>query len=357
MHLDQILVKSKIRDYKVNFVENADFIYKLKEIPNSVFIIDDEVWNHHKDSCLSSLKNTDNIVIPISENRKNLETVQELYAQIMEKAPKKNMNIISIGGGILQDISGFLASTLYRGINWIFIPTTSLAQVDSCIGAKTSLNFNSYKNLIGTFYPPSEVYIYPGFLLTQKPVDYYSGIGEMAKLHIMSGKDNTGLFVSALSEIKAIDVNKLVEMVKRSLLIKKSYIEEDEFDTGIRNLLNYGHCFGHAIESVTDFCIPHGQAVVIGILLANLVSRMRGVLSVDREEFFARNILLPIIKVNRENISFDPDLMVKAMKKDKKNTGSKLAIVIINDNYDLTRLNDLTEEEVNNALSELRKYF
>ena len=357
MYLDQMQVKSQIRDYRVNFVENDDFISKLKEIPNSVFIVDDEVWNHHGDGCLYPLKDTDNIVIPISEERKSLETVQELYVQIMERAPKRNMNIISIGGGILQDVSGFLASTLYRGVNWIFVPTTSLAQVDSCIGAKTSLNFNSYKNLVGTFYPPSEVYIYSGFLLTQKPIDYYSGIGEMAKLHIMSGKDDISKFVDALSEIVAVDEKKLMEMVKRSLLIKKGYIEEDEFDAGRRNLLNYGHCFGHAVESVTGFSIPHGQAVVIGILLANLVSGMRGVLSVDMEEFFAKNVLLPIIKVNGENILFNANLIIEAMKKDKKNTGSKLALVMINDNYELIKVNDLAEGEVQAALSELRKYF
>ena len=124
---------------------------------------------------------------------------------------RKNMNLISIGGGITQDITGFVASSLYRGINWIFVPTTLLAQVDSCIGAKTSLNFNHYKNLVGTFYPPSEIHIYPEFLKTLTKEDFYSGVGEMAKLHLMNGEEDTKIFVNSLDKIDKLDNQTLLE--------------------------------------------------------------------------------------------------------------------------------------------------
>ena len=136
---------------------------------------------------LTKFRNTETIVLPISEERKNLDTVQELYDQLITRPAKRNLTLISFGGGILQDITGFAASTIYRGVNWIFVPTTLLAQADSCIGSKTSLNYKNFKNLIGTFFPPISIYIYPTFITTQLDSDFYSGIGEVVKLHLMGG--------------------------------------------------------------------------------------------------------------------------------------------------------------------------
>ena len=137
-------------------------------------------------------------MLPVREERKTLETVQELYGHFLGRSAKRNMTLISIGGGILQDISGFAASTLYRGINWVFVPTTLLAQADSCIGSKTSLNYQGYKNLLGTFYPPNEVYIYMPFLATQAELDFYSGLGEVVKLHLMGGAERTRELIALL---------------------------------------------------------------------------------------------------------------------------------------------------------------
>ena len=161
MRVDQITIKSNLKDYTVNFEDNADFIKNLAQMPNSVFVIDENIWNIYKNTHLSSIPQEKVIVQPVCEDIKNIDTVCAIYEKIMQFAPRKNMTIISFGGGIIQDITGFVASSLYRGVNWIFVPTTLLAQVDSCIGAKTSLNFKHFKNLVGTFYAPKEVYIYP----------------------------------------------------------------------------------------------------------------------------------------------------------------------------------------------------
>ncbi len=155
--VDAINIKSKFREYKVDFCSSDSFIDDLLNIPDSFFIIDKNVWNLYSNELLSKLKTKDHLVLTINEERKTLDVVQEIYDEIIKIAPKKNLTIISIGGGIVQDITGFCASTLYRGVNWIYLPTTLLAQADSCIGAKTSLNYKNYKNLIGTFYPPSKV--------------------------------------------------------------------------------------------------------------------------------------------------------------------------------------------------------
>ena len=139
MCIDKLTVKSNIKNYDVFFENSSSFIEELSKKENSVYIIDENVWKHHKDGILSTIPEDKIIIMPIAEEYKNINSVCDLYEKIMQFAPRKNLNLVSIGGGITQDVTGFVASSLYRGVNWIFIPTTLLAQVDSCIGAKTSL--------------------------------------------------------------------------------------------------------------------------------------------------------------------------------------------------------------------------
>ncbi len=346
-------IKSNIKTYKAFFEKNDTFLKDLSELENSVFVIDENVYNLHKNGCLKYIPTEKIIQLEISEEKKNINTVCELYEKIMKFAPRKNLNLVSIGGGITQDLTGFVASTLYRGVNWIFVPTTLLAQVDSCIGAKTSLNFEHYKNLVGTFYPPSKIYIYPEFLNTLTRDDFYSGVGEMAKLHLMNGEDDTKIFVENLSLIDKKDGEILLERTKNCLNIKKSYIEDDEFDTGKRNMLNYGHCFGHAIESSTDFAISHGQAVVLGMILANKMAVKQGLLLPINEKFIYENVLKPVFVVNVPEI--DVEKTVDAMKQDKKNLGNGLALVMLTDGYKMVKITDLTEHEAKEVLSECQK--
>ncbi len=355
MSLETVEIKSKLKNYQANFVSNTNFLVDLIQTKNSLFVIDKNLWNLHKDNSLEALQDVSKIILEVDEDRKNLETVQNLYDEIIKLSPKKNLVLISIGGGILQDITGFVASTLYRGVKWIFIPSTLLAQDDSCIGAKTSLNYKNYKNLIGTFFPPTEIYIYSGFLKTQKIEDFASGVGEMAKLHLISGEADTKSFESSIDHIFERDEKVLLQNIKRCLAIKKSFIEEDEFDEGRRNLLNYGHCFGHAIESSTNFAVPHGQAVVLGMILANLVAKSKSLLSSEVEKYIREKVLNPIIKVDLSGIKFDQKKIIEAMGHDKKNTGSGLALILMNSKYEFSRISDLTRQEALEALEIFEK--
>ncbi len=343
MCLDKLTIKSNIKNYDVFFESDALFLNTLSQKENSVFVVDENVYNAHKTGCLSTLPAEKLIILPIGEEMKNINSVCELYEKIMQFAPRKNLNLISIGGGITQDVTGFVASSLYRGVNWIFIPTTLLAQVDSCIGAKTSLNFNHYKNLIGTFYPPSEIHIYPEFLKTLTKADFYSGVGEMAKLHLMNGELDTKVFINSLESIDKLDPQVLLERTQNCLKIKKSYIEDDEFDTGKRNMLNYGHCFGHAIESSTNFAISHGQAVVVGMILANKEALRLGILSPENEKFIRTNVLEPILKVEIPQINIAKT--VEAMGQDKKNLGKGLALVMLKNGYEMVKITNMKEQE------------
>lgn len=348
-----VRMKSKIHDYDVNFENSPDFITKLASLPKSFFVVDENVWEIYSGSLLKPLKTENMTVFPINEELKSLQSVQRIYDSLITRPEKKNLNLISIGGGILQDITGFVASTLYRGINWIFVPTTFLSQADSCIGSKTSLNYRGYKNILGTFYPPKEIYIHSPFLNSLQPADYYSGLGEVLKLHIMGGTDLINEYLELSDNLQLREKSAVAKATFNAHTIKKSYMENDEFDTGRRNLLNYGHDFGHAIESVSKFSIPHGQAVVLGMLLSNFVAHERKLLTEEKHVFLKSRLLMPTFIDRSYKNKFDPAQIVAGMKLDKKRIGKGLVLILINDEYEMKRVDDLTENEVAKAIKHL----
>jgi len=349
-------INSNIRNYSISFHDDLSFIIKYFSLSNTLIVIDKIVYDIYfgKDYPIEKYENI--ILLEIDEHMKKLESVQLLYDAAVNFSAKKNLTIVSIGGGILQDITGFFASTIYRGINWIYVPTTLLAQSDSCMGSKTSLNYKNYKNLLGTFYPPTEIHIATTFSNTLKELDFYSGLGEVIKLHIMGGKVLEQGLKDCLNQILMRDHLYLNEAVKNSLEIKLSYISNDEFDTGRRNLLNYGHCFGHALESTSNFEIPHGQAVLIGILVANIVAKNRDILSGKRFDEILNSLLINSIVVKLSKKTITADLVVDAMKKDKKRTGEFLSLIMLTDSDELIRVNDLKNKEVTTALGQIAKY-
>ena len=350
-----IVVPSRIREYEARIEEGPDFIAGLATHQQACFVVDENVWRLYRNTLLKSIPEQEAIILPISEERKNLETVQSLYDRLVERPEKRSLTIVSIGGGILQDIVGFTASTLYRGIGWIFVPTTLLAQADSCVGSKTSLNFRGYKNLVGTFYPPSVIHIYPAFLETQLDVDYYSGLGEVIKLHLMGGRRRYLYVARLLPDILGRKKEALVSAIQGSLAVKLDFLKGDEFDTGRRNLLNYGHDFGHALESVSGFSVPHGQAVIFGMLAANLVAKKRSLLSEKIEREIAETLLIPSLIVKPRLEVLEPEAIIDAMKKDKKRTGDKLALIMMVDDFEFKRVYDLTPGEVVCVLDALGK--
>src|SRR5581483_3202456 len=188
---------------------------------------------------------------------------------------RRNHVLVAIGGGIIQDITCFLAATMLRGLPWNFIPTTLLAQADSCIGSKSSINAGEAKNILGTFTPPARVDVSTRFLKTLDERDIRSGIGEMLKVHAIEGPQSFDQIAHDYENILSDD-SVMLHYIRRSLDIKKRIIEIDEFDRGPRNVMNYGHSFGHAIESATDFAVPHGIAVTLGMDLANYTAVRTG---------------------------------------------------------------------------------
>jgi 3-dehydroquinate synthase len=217
---------------------------------------------------------------------------------------------------------------MFRGLDWIFYPTTLLAQADSCIGSKSSINVGEIKNLLGTFTPPRQVRVDPLVLETLGRDEIRSGVGEMLKVHIIDGPQSFESIEKSFDRIFS-DREVLLEFVYRSLLIKKRIIELDEFDQGIRNVMNYGHSFGHAIESATDFAIPHGIAVTIGMDMANYVAAEFGLISSEHAGYFKR--VHGILRKNYagyEGFKIPFDRFINGISKDKKNTASKLGLIL-----------------------------
>lgn len=344
----QIDIHSKIKDYTLSFTENFDFLEDLSKYIPRIVIIDENVFGCYRHILIKHFKEDEIVKFQASEENKSIRAVLSLCDKVMSFSAKKNMTIISIGGGITQDVTGFLSSILYRGINWVFIPTTLLAQSDSCMGSKTSLNHEHFKNLLGSFYPPSRVYIDVHFTKTLSDMDFYSGIGEIVKLHLMGGLNNIN---SIIDKIQVISQNRdnygvLLELVKNSLAIKYSYIKDDEFDTGRRNLLNYGHCFGHALEASSDYKVPHGTAVVIGIIFANVIAEKRGQLDGSVAYGLQEKLLLHCIKCPLDKSYFDRSIILSAMKMDKKRVGNGLPLIILHDSLELSKLIDVTSDEL-----------
>ena len=341
---DSKYVTSNIHNYTIHFENSLSFLYPLLSQQDVIFIIDSKVFYLYPDFFKSEQRKNLILVEAIEEN-KTLKVCEKIFDKIISLQPTKKTNIISIGGGIVQDISGFVASTFYRGLNWIYVPTTLLAQADSCMGSKTSLNYKSYKNILGTFFPPHIIHIATTFINTLQEEDFYSGIGEIAKLHIMGGTNTFDLLVNNLTGIYHKDIITLLSLTKSSLNIKWTYMEGDEFDHGKRNMLNYGHEFGHAIETSTHYKIPHGQAIVIGMIMANKVALDKKYIS-DTLNNKLNTLLFKVLKSDyRQLKKIDNKTIITAIKQDKKRIGNNLPLILLNEQFEFFKITDMTEDE------------
>lgn len=345
-------IKSSFKEYEVILENDLGFMDSLIMMDNSQFVIDRNVYYLYKEK-FEAIPFESLILIEANEKNKVIDTALGICEKMTEIPAKRNAVLISIGGGIVQDITGFVANILYRGIKWIFVPTTLLAACDSCIGGKTSLNYKSFKNLLGTFYPPDELHICSSFFKTLSDKDFASGLGEVVKFNIMAGE--SGLCgiersIDCLLERQEDVVNTFVE---NSLLFKKSFIEIDEFDRGERIKLNFAHTFGHAIEVITNYVIPHGTAVAIGMIMANSISMKRGILGA---EFVERSceVLRKVIDIDVSLLRVRIDEFISIMRKDKKQTGESLTAVLMSDavdGYELIIVKDIQKEEIDFALN------
>ena len=318
-------VKSHIGVYCVEFYSNISDLENIINNPKTFFVIDKQVYDIYYAVISKFIKNNKYIIIESNEKNKSFEELVKVYEYLIEKQIRRGQNLTAIGGGIIQDITCFIASTLFRGLEWNFIPTTLLAQADSCIGSKSSINLGSSKNILGTYCPPKKIYICEKFLNSLDKKDILSGIGEIIKVHIIAGKKE---FLNLKKNYDSFLENyqNLLPFIYTSLIIKKKYIEVDEFDKGIRNIFNYGHSFGHALESATNFNIPHGIAISYGMDIANHIAVQRNLIS----ENLCKNIHILLRKNYQKfkKVKFSTEDLFNELLKDKKNRPSEITLIL-----------------------------
>lgn len=313
--VDSMKIKSYRTEYEVIFVKQIVEITKF--INDKIVIIDSKVRDLYKE-----FNNHEKVIVVESiESNKDFLYCYEVIQKILDLNFKKGQTLCAIGGGIVQDIVGFVSSILFRGVDWAFIPTTLLSQTDSCIGSKTSINVKNIKNLLGSFYPPNKILSYAGFLDSLCDKEIKSGIGEI--YHYLIPNDvNAAISLSGLDCLKNRSL--LSPYIQRSLQIKKQMIEIDEFDRKERIVFNYGHTFGHAIEAMTKNRINHGMAVTLGMDIANYFSMQKGFI---KEQDYIR--LKKIIKNNIPKTKITKEYLDLLMKDKKNKHINKLTCILL----------------------------
>jgi 3-dehydroquinate synthase len=313
-------ISSLTKTYTVSF-DNALLSKNIAGL-GTHFIVDKNVIQHLGLEFYNNTQSKIVYLLDATEENKSYNKIGGIIEYFLNNNLRRDSQLVAIGGGITQDIACFIASTFMRGIDWIFIPTTLLAQADSCIGSKSSINFGSYKNLLGTYNPPNQIFISNEFLRTLTPQDFLSGIGEIVKLFILSHQ---------AIDVAAVTVDTVSEYIYRAQQIKKTYIEFDEFDKGPRNLLNYGHCIGHAIESATNFGIPHGIAIAKGMDIANRFALQQKLIT--QEQYNSMHSIIYPCYAAFDSFPVNLDAVIPALSKDKKNTGNMFNLILPVDYY------------------------
>jgi 3-dehydroquinate synthase len=311
-------IQSKISNYSIHFIENLDTIQTLIDQPNTITFIDSNVSRLYPE-----LYRETNIIVECTENIKTLDGTHSIFDNLIERKANIQTRLVVIGGGILQDLIGFCASTYCRGIQYDLVPTTLLSQSDSCLGGKTSINVKGKKNILGTFYPPNNIYICTEFLKTLSTLDYCSGLGEVYKFHILENR---------IDQFN-IDGN-ITDMIYRGLLFKGDILSRDEFDKGERKYLNFGHTFGHALETTSQNNLPHGIAVILGCMIASRIASKLEYKVPNYNQLLEKGIEL----INKANIKleqswFDLENLLEIVKSDKKSTGKLTMVLSTNHNF------------------------
>jgi len=314
-----------------------------------VVVTNPTVAGYHLDTLLTKLCATQLhvVTIPDGEEYKTLATVENILGECFEQKLDRKSLLIAFGGGVIGDMTGFTASLYQRGIDFIQIPTTLLSQVDASVGGKTGVNNKYGKNLIGAFYQPKAVYIDPSFLETLPKREFAAGIAEVVKMAVMFDKD----FFHYLQEANLNELETIKEMIAKSVSLKAWVVNQDEKEAGIRAVLNYGHTFGHVVENETNYTTYlHGEAVAIGIVMANALAIELGLFSEAEAEAvkqFLKSAHLPT-----EYVIKDVDDFYEHFFLDKKSAKGRIKFILPNGLGNYKIVSDIDESIVKKVLAQ-----
>lgn len=300
--------------------EELQNMAKYAPVSRSIIITDSIVKKWYDDRFPAA----DRITIGIGESIKTLDTVRDIYARLMELRADRSSFLIGVGGGVVCDITGFVASTYMRGLRFGFVATTLLAQVDAGVGGKNGVNFDGYKNMVGVFNQPEFVICDPHVLKTLPKKEILCGMAEVVKHAAIADGSFFGFIEKNHKEILAIEPAVLEKLIYASVKIKAAIVTQDERESGERRKLNFGHTFGHAIEKITG--LLHGDSVSIGMAIAARLSVQKGYLLNDEAQRLIRllnRLGLPT------SVDIDYALLASALKKDKKRARDHVHFVFL----------------------------
>lgn len=286
--------------------------------------------------------------IPAGEEYKTLDTVKKLYEHLILEHYDRRDLLVALGGGVIGDLTGFAAATYLRGIGFVQMPTTLLSQVDSSIGGKTGVDFDSYKNMVGAFHMPRLVYMNLSVLHTLPARQFASGMGEILKHGMIKNEPYLQWLLAHQSEIAAQQPEALLYMVEESCKVKRAVVEEDPTEQGQRALLNFGHTIGHAVEKLKNFNLCHGECVAIGACAAGYISWKRGLLTEEQRDFICSSFQAYQLPTRTEGL--DALQVLRTTKSDKKMDQGHIKFVLLRSIGDAFVDRSVTDEELEEAI-------
>ncbi len=338
------------------FEELSEQLTKLSLNNRKYAIISDSrVAPIYADKLTEALKDCAGEVVVYSfkagEESKNLDTINEIYDFLLENNFTRSDVLIALGGGVVGDMTGFVAATYMRGIDFIQVPTTLLSMVDSSIGGKTGVDYKQYKNMIGAFNMPRLVYINTDTLSTLDGRQFYAGMAEVMKYGLIRRQVFYVWILENMYEIHDKDEAALEYMISQCCQIKKEYVEKDPFDKGERAILNFGHTVGHAIEKAMDFKLLHGECVALGSVAAAYVSWKKEYIQME-DYYEIRDMFVPFnLPISIDNIT--SEAILENIKFDKKHDGSTLNFISLKKVGKAFIDTTVTEEELKAAIDEI----
>jgi len=326
--------------------EVLESLGKYAPLEKTVVITDTNVRRHYQ----KDFPPCEIIEIKSGEKIKTLETVKEIYQRLTEIEADRSSFIVAIGGGVVCDIAGFVASTYMRGVRFGFVSTTLLSQVDASVGGKNGVNLGGYKNMVGVFNQPEFVICDLNLLKTLPEKDLLSGFAEIVKHAIIGDPELFSYLEENYERGLSLDTDVINRLVCDSIVIKSSIVNRDEKETGERRKLNFGHTFGHAIEKTTG--ASHGEAISAGMVIASVLSNKRGYLSAEDAEKIEG--LLEKLKLPTR-LPFDLGTVLDALRKDKKRNGNSINFVLLRAIGDAV-VEKISIKELETAISDLKAF-
>ncbi len=361
---NQVFTDKKVPIYSI-FIERdynklSDILNELQITNGKVMVItDSNVESYHLTDILLKVREYTNhvysFVMEAGENHKNLDTVSDIYEQLIQNKFDRNDVLLALGGGVVGDITGFAAATYLRGIRFVQLPTSLLAMVDSSIGGKTGVDFRAYKNMVGSFHQPQAVYINLSVLSTLPDREFYSGFGEIIKHGLIRNQEYALSLKDNVTVARNRNLDTLEEIVHQSCLVKQAVVENDPTEKNERALLNFGHTIGHAVEKFMNFTLLHGECVAIGMVAASYISYLKGTISEDglkRIIHLIEAYQLPIhfnMDINQQKI--DSSEILSIIKHDKKMISGQIRFILLKELGNAYIDQTVTEDEMTKAIS------